>query len=180
MKTLPVLMGFSLLLAGCAARQAPLETVDHVDLERFMGDWYVIAHIPTFLEVEAYNAVESYSLNADGTIATTFTFRKGGFDGKRKRYEPKGFITDTDSNAVWGMRFVWPIKADYRIIYLDEDYQVTVIGRNKRDYVWLMARRPEIPESRLEPALRVIEQAGYDRSDLRFVPQDWPGAPPKQ
>ena len=27
-----------------------LKTVDFVDLERFMGDWYVIANIPTFIE----------------------------------------------------------------------------------------------------------------------------------
>lgn len=26
----------------------PMPAVDYVDLERFMGDWYVIANIPTF------------------------------------------------------------------------------------------------------------------------------------
>jgi|GEM_PF-4092564 len=36
-----------LWLAACA-NQPPMETVEHVDLERYMGDWYVIAHIPTF------------------------------------------------------------------------------------------------------------------------------------
>ena len=69
-------------VSGCAGNQPPLETVDYVDLDRFMGDWYVIANIPTFLEKNAYNAVESYELDSDGTIATTFVFRKGGFDGK--------------------------------------------------------------------------------------------------
>jgi apolipoprotein D and lipocalin family protein len=41
-------------LSGCQS-QKPLETVDYVDLQRFMGDWYVIANIPTFLEKNAYN-----------------------------------------------------------------------------------------------------------------------------
>lgn len=163
----------ALLLAACASRPAPMKTVDYVDLERFMGDWYVIAHIPTFLEDEAYNAIERYDLNEDGTIATTFTFREGGFDGEAKRYEPKGFVLDKESNAVWGMRFVWPIKADYRIIYLDDDYNLTIIGREKRDFVWLMARQPQIDEARYEEALRVIEAAGYDLSGLRPVPQEW-------
>ena len=35
------------------------------------------------------------------------------------------------------MQFVWPIKAEYLIVYLDEDYSKTVIGRSKRDFVAL-------------------------------------------
>jgi apolipoprotein D and lipocalin family protein len=89
----------------------------------------VIASIPTFLEKDAYNALESYRLEADGTIATTFTFRAGAFDGEEKRYTPRGFVLDRSSNARWGMQFVWPIKADYRIVYLAPDYSQTVIAR---------------------------------------------------
>ena len=61
-----------------------------VDLSRFMGDWYVIANIPTPFVKDAYNAVQNYSLNADGSVATTFTFREGGFDGKQKTLKPEG------------------------------------------------------------------------------------------
>jgi len=161
------------VVAGCAGQQAPLETVDYVDLERFMGDWYVIANIPTFLEKEAYNAVETYELNDDGSIATTFVFRKGGFDGKRKEHNPTGFVTDTDSNAVWGMQFIWPIKADYRIVYLTEDYSQTVIARNKRDYVWVMARTPEISQADYDAILSMIADMGYDTDELQKVPQKW-------
>ena len=102
----------TLLVSGCAAEPPELATVDYVDLDRFMGRWYVIANIPTFLEKGAHNAVETYAMNDDGSIATTFTFRDGGFDGKLKEHNPRGFIKDTTTNALWGMRFVWPIKAD--------------------------------------------------------------------
>ena len=161
------------MMSGCASEPPELATVDYVDLERFMGDWYVIANIPTFLEKGAHNAVENYALNDDGSIATTFTFRKDGFDGKEKEHNPKGFVTDTESNAVWGMRFVWPIKADYRVIYLDEDYSVTIIGRNKRDYVWIMAREPQISDEVYNEAVDVVVAAGYDISKLRRIPQQW-------
>ena len=161
------------VLTGCATDMPELATVEHVDLERFMGDWYVIANIPTFIEKGAHNAIENYSMNDDGTIATRFTFRKDGFDGKEKEYNPKGFVTDTESNAIWGMRFVWPIKADYRIIYLEEDYSVTVIGRNKRDYVWIMARDPQISEQTYDDLVDFIVSNGYDASKLQRVPQQW-------
>lgn len=161
-----------MLMSACAA-EPPLDTVDYVDLERFMGDWYVIANIPTVLEKGAHNAVENYRMNDDGTIATTFTFREDGFDGEQKEYNPKGFVTDTESNAVWGMRFIWPIKADYRVIYLDDEYSVTIIGRNKRDYVWLMAREPQIADRTYDELVKFIDSVGYDTSELRRVPQEW-------
>ncbi len=162
----------ALFLGGCQSAP-PMKTVDYVDLERFMGDWYVVANIPTFIEQGAHNAVESYRLDDDGTIATTFTFRKGGFDGEKKTYTPRGFVVDTETNALWGMQFVWPFKGDYRIIYLDDDYETTVIGREKRDYVWLMARTPEPPAADYERAVEAIRAAGYDLSELQRVPQRW-------
>jgi len=150
-----------------------MKTVDYVDLDRFMGPWYVIANIPTFLEKDAHNAVETYSLNDDGTIATTFTFRKGAFDGKPKKYSPKGFVTNSETNALWGMRFIWPIKADYRIVYLDDDYTQTVIGRQSRDFVWIMARTPTISDLDYDRLVTFVESIGYDTSKLQRVPQSW-------
>ncbi|NIM69445.1 MAG: hypothetical protein GTN86_02365 [Xanthomonadales bacterium] len=169
---------FTPLAVAALATQAcstapPLATVERVELERFMGDWYVIANIPTAIEKGAHNAVESYRLDANGTIATTFTFRDGAFDGKLKTYHPRGYVRDTVSNAVWGMQFVWPIKADYRIVWLDAAYSVTVIGRNKRDYVWIMAREPRIDPSVYGEILEYLEGVGYDVARIESVPQRW-------
>ena len=163
-------MSFS-ILAGCASAP-PIRTVDYVDLERFMGDWYVIANIPTFLEEGAHNAKESYALDPDGTVATTFTFNADDFDGEPKRYTPRGFIRDS-SNAVWGMQFFWPIKAEYRVVYLKEDYSQTIIGRSKRDYVWIMARTPSIDEQDLNQMIALLADEGYDVSRVQKVPQRW-------
>lgn len=157
------------LITGCQTMK-PIHTVEKVDLERFMGDWYVIASIPTFIEKNAYNAIESYRLNEDGTIATTFRFNKGSMDGPLKVYTPRGFVRDKSTNAVWGMQFIWPFKAEYRIIYLSEDYSATVIGRTKRDYVWIMAREPEISDQEYTHILNFLREQGYDLEKLRKVP----------
>ena len=171
-KSIPSLIITTLLLTSCN-HQSPMPTVNYVDIDRFMGDWYVVASIPTYLEKGAHNAIESYRRNSDGSIATTFSFREGGFDGKRKEYHPTGYIEDTTSNATWGMRFIWPIKADYRIVYLSDDYSQTVIARNKRDYVWIMARTPTIPEADYQMLIKMIGDMGYDLDKLRKVPQQW-------
>ena len=126
----------------------------YVDLKRFMGDWYVVASIPTFLEKEAYNPKESYRLNADGTIATAFTFNSGALDGSERAFYPTGFVRDAQSNAVWGMQFIWPVKADFRIVFVDDDYRHTVIGRQKRDFLWIMARHPNVKDIVLEDLIK--------------------------
>ena len=138
-----------------------------------MGDWYVIANIPTSFEKDAHNAVESYRLDDDGTIATTFTFRAGAFDGDPRVYRPRGFVRDRRTNAVWGMQFIWPFKAEYLIVYLAEDYSRTIIGRSKRDYVWMMARSPRISEPDYQEMLDLVGALGYDPSRVQKVPQRW-------
>lgn len=172
MKRLLLVLLLPLIATGCASNN-PMPTVPYVDLDRFMGDWYVLASIPTFVEEGAHNGVESYALNDDGTIDTTFVFNQDAFDGERKEYNPKGFVVENTGNAIWGMQFVWPVKSDYRVVYLDDDYETTIIGRNKRDFVWIMSRNPAISDEDYAYLVRVVEQLGYDVSALKRVPQDW-------
>ena len=163
----------AVLGAGCATvpQGGDIRVAENVDIERFMGDWYVISSIPTFIETKAYTAVETYQLNPDGTIDTTFTFRKGGFDGKQKTYNPKGFVREGTGNAIWGMRFIWPIKAEYVISFVDDDYTETIIARSKLDYVWIMARTPQISDARYDALVQRAGVMGYDTSKIRRVPQ---------
>lgn len=142
-----------------------------VDLPKFMGDWYVIAHIPTFIETKAYNAVESYKLDPDGTIATTFTFNQGSFDGPLKTYHPRGFVHNHDTKAEWRMQFIWPFKAAFLITYLADDGQTTIIGVPDRKYVWIMARTKTLSEKRYAEMLKILKDSGHDIDKIRRVPQ---------
>ena len=167
---------FSCFIVGCAGtKMDTIPVVKQVDLPRFMGDWYVIGVIPTPIETKAYNAIENYKLDSDGTIATTFTYYKDAFDGPLKTYKPRGFVVEGTGNALWGMQFIWPIKAEYRIAYLDKDYQYTVIARNARDYVWIMARTPQIPDAKYAELTEFVAKLGYDTAKIRKVPQSWSG-----
>lgn len=160
-------------LFGCSHMpETPLPKAENVNLDRFMGDWYVLANIPTFLEKGAHNAVESYRMNPDGSIATRFTFRKHGFSGEQVSYHPTGFVSEQD-NSVWGMQFIWPIRAEYIIAYLSDDYQHTIIARSARDYVWIMGRQPQIDEHRLQQLIQFCIDMGYDASKIQRVPQNW-------
>ena len=161
-----------ILISGCAMKTTQIKTVDEVDINKFMGDWYVIAHIPSYVERNAFNAVESYKLNDDGSIATTFTFNEGSVDGPVKTYHPKGFIVPNTNNAIWGMQFIWPIKAQYKIAYLDKDYQTTIVARDKLDYVWLMSRSKTLPHDQMIKFREMIREMGYSLENYREIEQE--------
>ena len=168
----------SLLIIGCnnnldRNELSKMKTVDFVDIERFMGDWYVIANIPTFIEKGATNAIESYRLGGKGVIETTFTFYQDSPDGEKKVYRPKGFIYNTKTNAEWRMQFIWPFKMPFLIIDLDDDYQYTVIGYPSRKYVWIMARESKLSDEVYYSILSDLAEIGYDISQVNKIPQQW-------
>ncbi|WP_448100720.1 lipocalin family protein [Luteibacter jiangsuensis] len=156
---------------ACATKLPPIVPVAHVDLSRYMGSWYVIAAIPTRFETEAYDAVETYTLEPNGDIATLFHFRKGSFDGKLKEFRTTGIVKPGTGNAVWGVRVFWPLKAQYVVAYLKDDYSQVIVARDARDYVWVMARTPTISEADYDALLDKVKALGYPMDKIRKVPQ---------
>ena len=104
-------------------------------------------------------------------MLTTFSVSEGSFEGPRKLYQPVGFLKDGSKGAVWAMQFIWPFKSDYRVLYPDRQYTQTVIGRQKRDYAWIMARTPTIPATDDAQLTVLLTAQGYDIAGLRKVPQ---------
>ncbi len=167
-------------LGGCATSSVPpLEALDReIDLERFMGDWYVMGFIPIelpfFSEARAHNAVESYRHAGDGVIDTTYTFRDGAFDASERRVTSTAFVHDERTRTEWRMQFVWPIRAAYLIAALDDDYQTAIIGVPNRGNVWLLARDWQIDDEAYQAMLDAAEALGYDPALIQRVPQSWP------
>ena len=167
---------FSLII-GCNDNEKDnlpkMRTVDYVDLKRFMGDWFVIANIPTFIEKNATNAVESYSMGDNGEVKTNFTFFQNYPHGKKKVYKPTGYIHNTDTNAEWRMQFLWPFKMPFLIIDLDEEYSYTAIGVPSRKHVWIMARESILPDEEYNKIIHKLGLIGYDISKIQKVIQKW-------
>ena len=164
------IISFMFFLQACShTQEKPIPLAEEVNLNRFMGDWYVVANIPTFIEEGAHNAIESYSMNEDGSIATTFTFNEDSFDGELKKYNPTGFVSE-QNNSVWGMQFIWPIKAEFLIAYLSDDYQHTIIARSARDYLWVMSRSPVISDEHYKSLVQRSVDMGYSPEQIQKVP----------
>ncbi len=167
-----LLLGSFSLFAG-GKTEVVHQTVDYVDLEQFSGDWYVIALIPTAFEKKAVNGVENYTLNPDGTIRVRYTFRKGSVQGKEKTMFQKGWVYNSETNAEWRVRPLWPLKLPYYILDLAEDYSYTIIGTDNYDYLWIMAREPIMDKSLLENLIEKMVEIGYEKDKILYMTQSW-------
>ncbi len=173
--------GVALLTLGIAAcagsDKAPIAAVQQVDLSRYAGRWYVIGVIPTRFERDGYNSVETYTLDKDGHMCTWFHLRQGGFDGPVKTLRSVGYPDSASGNAVWSVHLYGLLRLQYKIAWLADDYSRVIVARDKRDYVWIMARMPKIADADYAAMVDRVNGMGYDISKLRRVPQQWPEPP---
>lgn len=171
MKTLLLL--FVSLLAACstAPKLPPLRTVEYVDLDRYMGDWFVIGTIPWFVERNNVGTMDIYSMRPDGKIDVTYAFHKKSLDAPRKEMKAVARVVDTGTNAEWRVQFLWPFEAPFLVIDLDTDYRWTTIGYPDRSLIWIMSRTPEVTETDYARALEAAKAQGYDASKIVRVPQ---------
>lgn len=150
------------------------ETAPFVDLKQFLGDWYIIANIPTSLETQSYNAVESFHWNeSEKRLDVNYHFNEGGPFGPLHRYPQKAWISDEKTNAEWKVQFVWPLKLPYKVLDVASDYSWAIIGTARKNFVWIMARRPSLDFGTYHLLLDKLSSLGYDTSKIRKVPQIW-------
>ena len=172
MKTILALSFLALAACSSTPKKAPLTTVPHVDLPRFMGGWYVIGTIPWIVEKDNVGTMDIYELRPDGKIDVRYVFHKKSLQAPKQEWKAKASVVDTNSNAEWAVQFIWPFKAPYLLIDLSPDYQRTIVGHPSRDLIWIMSRSPEMTEKDYAAALEVAKQQGYDTSRITRVPQN--------
>ncbi|MBV8062430.1 MAG: lipocalin family protein [Nevskia sp.] len=167
------------LLAACASAPenpnpraaTPLSLAPAVDLQRFMGRWYVIANIPYFAEAGYVGSYVEYALRSDGDIDDFYYGHKSSFDKPLEKKELKDSVVAGSHNAHWRSSPFWPLAFDYQILYVDPGYQYALIGYPDKQWGWIFARSPEIGESRYHELLARFDQQGYDTTRFQRVPQ---------
>jgi apolipoprotein D and lipocalin family protein len=159
-----------LLVPMAAAQNPPLKTVDHVDLNRYLGKWYEIARYPNrFESVCASDATAEYTMDAPGKIQVRNSCRKA--DGTERVSKGTAKVVDAATNAKLKVTFFWPFYGDYWIVDLAPDYSYAVVGEPSRKYLWILSRTPDLPAAVYEKVTARLRDAGYDPARLVKTPQ---------
>ena len=175
MKTSTTVFAFltMFLAIGCAPKAGsagkdlpPVRTVDKVDLSRYLGVWYELAHYPFWAQKNCHCTTATYTLRPDGRISVLNQCYKGGCGGKLKSAHAVAWVVDQETNAKLKVRFFWPFTGDYWIIDLGKNYEYAVVGNPDRSYLWILSRTPELAPKVYEGILKRIAEQGYDPARL--------------
>ncbi len=170
----PVLMLSLVALAGCATHPAavdPLVTVDSLDLERYLGQWYEIARYQRGFEKNIVGATAEYSLREDGRIQVVNSGFKKTLEGAYTSVKAVAWRPDDAVPGALKVKFFGLFTADYLVFGLDENYQWALVGNDERDSLWFLARTHEISDETLASMRTIATGQGYDLDALYLVPQ---------
>lgn len=164
----------ALAAVACGSRKVdgpPLRTVEHVELQRYLGTWYEIASYPQRFQRGCTATTANYAPGDDGEIVVRNRCRKGSLDGKLDEAVGRARVVDTTSNAKLEVSFFGPFWGDYWIIDLGDGYEYAVVGHPSREYLWILSREPKLPPATYDGILERLREQGYDTSKLVVTQQ---------
>lgn len=180
MRLIPLALCF-VMLGACASppvnRQADraLTTASAVDLDRYLGLWYEIARLPNRFERNCEGVTAEYQRRSDGLIRVVNTCREGAPDGRARVAVGRARVADAQTNAKLRVSFFGPFWGDYWILWLAEDYSLSIVGEPSGRYLWILSRTPTLSDDVRGAALERLAALGYETSKLYFAAQ--PPAP---
>jgi apolipoprotein D and lipocalin family protein len=177
-----VLTAFSLIIFASLAqaqdrRPGPLAPVAAVDLKRYSGKWYEISRYPNRFQKQCVgNTTATYTIkpNSKLEVLNECLTKDGTVDSAKGEAK----IVDKTTNTKLKVRFapsflsafgfVW---GDYWVVDLGRNYEYSVVGDPKREYLWVLSRTPELPEPVYQNILRRVQDLGFDPGKLEKTPQ---------
>ncbi|HRX84109.1 MAG TPA: lipocalin family protein [Phycisphaerae bacterium] len=159
-------------LCGCgfigADNQPPLDTVARVEVDRYTGKWYEIAHYPNWFQASCASSTAEYTANADGTIEVFNTCLAA--DGSEvSTIRGTARVVDPATNAKLTVSFPFiPFPGDYWIIQLGDDYEYAVVGEPRRSTLFILSRTPTLDADTLDGILTRLTEQGYDPERLVY------------
>lgn len=168
---LSVSLSFCLMFfSSCQTIPPNAKAVHDFDVDRYLGTWYEIARIDFKYEKDLIYTTATYSKNEDGSIAVL----NRGYNKVKdewKEAEGKAKFVDKTDEAKLKVSFFGPFYAGYNVVALDAEYKYALVAGKNLDYLWILSREKEIPESVKQNYLNVARGIGYDVSRLIWIKQ---------
>jgi len=158
-------------LSSCSAKTIHAEAVQPFDINRYLGKWYEIARLDHRFERNMIEVSATYTLNYDGSIAVL----NKGYNTRKEMWKSANgkakFVNRTDVGQL-KVSFFGPFYAPYNIVALDKEYQYALIVSKTLDYLWILSRTKDIPETIKQQYLQKAREMGFDTTKLIWVEQN--------
>ncbi|BAK72614.1 lipocalin family protein [Arcobacter sp. L] len=165
-----ILFCFTILLTACSSKNPPLQTVQKVELNKYLGTWYEIARYEHFFERNCKNVTANYSMMNEETIKVINRCTKIQTNEKKEAIGRAYAIDETNSKLK--VSFFRPFYGDYWVLMLDENYKYAVVGTPSREYLWILSRDSKLDEEIKNEILEKLPSLGFDTSKLIWTIQE--------
>lgn len=157
---------------------SPLQTVQALDLQRYMGTWYEIAKFPNRFQAKcASNTKATYSIKEGGQVQVINSCRLESGDLN----EAEGAARQVGGGSspklevrfapAW-LSFIPAVWGNYWVIDLDDDYQLVAVSEPKREYLWVLARTKRVQPEKYSRLLDRLTALGFNLNRLEVSKQD--------
>ncbi|MDD3054943.1 MAG: lipocalin family protein [Aliarcobacter sp.] len=159
-----------LVFVACSSKNQPLQTVEKVDLNKYLGTWYEIARYEHFFEKDCKNVTANYSMMDEDTIKVINRCTKIQTNEKKEALG-RAYATDI-TNSKLKVSFFRPFYGDYWVLILDKNYDYVVVGTPSREYLWILSRTSTLNEKIKNEILQKLPTLGFDTSKLIWTIQE--------
>lgn len=165
-----------LLLAACAEMPKGANVVKSVDANQYLGTWYEIVRLDHSFERDLEQVTAQYSKQADGTIKVInrgFNVKKNEWkEAVGSAYFVDALNADGTNTGKLKVSFFGPFYGNYNIITLDKPYYNYAMVSGGRDYLWILARTPQLAYPIKQHLISQAKNWGFETSKLIFVKQN--------
>jgi apolipoprotein D and lipocalin family protein len=166
-----------LILTACASVDSveELPTATSVDLSRYAGKWYEVARLPMWAQRHCLRSTAEYTVLLSGHIGVRNSCITS--DGQEKNIQGVAAIVEHTHHAKLNVVFdQWAAKlvafftsadeGNYWILRVDPEYRHAVVGTPDREYLWILARTPHLPESTYQKLVAFSQRLGFTTENL--------------
>ena len=159
-----------IVLYGCTGMPPSVKPVSPFSVDRYLGTWYEIARLDHSFERGLSDVSAVYSLNEDGSIKVI----NRGFDIEEQQWQQADgravFVEDGNKGHL-KVSFFGPFYSSYVVFFLEEDYSVALVSGYNTDYLWLLARDPELDKAKIDQYVAIAQQSGFETDKLIYPEQ---------
>lgn len=163
-----LLMTVSLLLTGCLGMPENIQPVQNFQLDKYLGTWHEIARLDHAFERGMTQVTANYQMREDGGVRV---LNRGYVTAEQSWQEAEGkayFVKDPTQGHL-KVSFFGPFYASYVVFFLDPAYQYAFVAGPDTDYLWLLARTPQVPASVIEQFVAMADAKGFDTQALIYL-----------
>lgn len=163
--------------AQTGAPHGPLQAIERLDVERYLGTWFEIAKYPNRFQRQCVADTQAqYRQRDDGQLDVVNRCRQANGElteavGRARQLgaadSPRLEVRFAPAWLSW-LPMVW---GDYWVIDLDPAYRLVAVSEPKREYLWILSRSPAVDPVAYQALLGRLQAKGFDVSKLELTAQ---------